>query len=53
MKIKLYDVRKRCPDGELYTFKKGVAVVPGMRTKTRGAMLITLKEFNELTQGER
>ena len=50
MKIKLNDVRKRCPDGELYTFKKGVAGVPGMRTKTRGVMLITLKEFNELIQ---
>jgi len=39
----------RCPDGELYKFINGVAVVPGMRSKTTGQpVTITLKEFHEL-----
>ena len=45
-KIKLHDVRKRCPDGELYIFKKGVAQVPGMRPP----MFVTLAEFNQLSK---
>jgi len=30
MKLKPFNGRKKCKDGEVYWFKKGVAVVPGM-----------------------
>lgn len=41
----------RCKDGELYKFVNGVAVVPGMRSKTTGQpVTITLKEFKELNE---
>lgn len=47
MAIKLGVVRKRCPQGELYVFKNGVAEVPGARFQ--GAPLtISLSEFNAL-----
>ena len=47
-KTKLITKRK-CPAGETYVFKNGVAEVPGMRHK-RGPYMITLKEFKELTK---
>lgn len=46
MKIKL-EIKKRCKDGELYIFKNGVAIVPGMEI-SRSPVTITIKEFNEL-----
>ena len=49
MKIKLLDVRKRCPDGEVYIFKKGVAQVPGVRFQ-RKPVYITLAEFKTLQE---
>jgi hypothetical protein len=48
MKIKLKDIRKQCPDGDIYTFKNGVATVPGMHYKNRKPYTITLKEFKEM-----
>lgn len=51
MKIKLKDIRKQCPDGDIYTFKNGVAIVPGMYQKNpRKPYTITLKEFKELCE---
>ena len=47
-KIKLFSGLKKCPSGELYRFKNGVATVPGMRFHSR-ALKITIKEFRELT----
>lgn len=47
MKIKLPEIHKRFPNGELYVFKNGVAVVPGMRTKNVQPYTITMKEFKE------
>ena len=47
-KTKLITKRK-CPAGETYVFKNGVAEVPGMRNE-RGPYTITLKEFKELTK---
>jgi len=44
MKLK---VNLRCPDGELYKFVNGVAVVPGMRRLGK-PVTITLREFHEL-----
>lgn len=47
MKIKAGNIQRRCPDGELYKFKNGIAEVPGIRFR-RKPMYITLSEFNEL-----
>jgi len=46
MKIKSASIKKQCPDGELYTFVGGVALVPGFRLFHK-PVTITLKEFNE------
>jgi len=41
-------------EGELYTFKNGVAKIPGMWHKNpRKPYLITLKEFNEIRGSKR
>lgn len=39
--------KRKCPDGEVYVFKNGVAEVKGMRSK-KGPYTITLAEFNNL-----
>lgn len=41
--------KRKCPNGETYIFKNGVAKVPGMR-HSRGPYMITLKEFHELVK---
>jgi len=46
MKFKGANITK-IHEGERYIFKKGVAVVPGMRY-ARQPVLITLKEYNAL-----
>ena len=52
MKIKIgFDGMKKDASGEIYRFKKGIAVVPGIKIK-RSPVFITLKEFNDLNQGE-
>ncbi len=43
-KIKLFSGKKRCKDGETYNFKKGIAVVPGIRISGKNVR-ITLLEF--------
>ncbi|MCK9369222.1 hypothetical protein M0R04_04725 [Candidatus Dojkabacteria bacterium] len=47
MAVKLKEIRKKCSDGEYYTFRNGFAVVPGVTFKGK-PVLITLKEFKEL-----
>jgi len=49
--MKLSTVRKRCPEGEVYVFKNGVAEVPGLRISGK-PVKITLAEFKELTDGK-
>lgn len=49
MKLKVGTTQKRCPDGELYKFKNGIAEVPGMRFCGK-KVFITLAEFNELCE---
>lgn len=49
MKIKPFSGKKRCKDGEVYTFKKGVAIVPGLQFYGR-PVKITLAEFKELNK---
>ena len=49
MKLKPRTVNKRCKDGELYKFKRGVAVVPGFRMHHK-PVLITFKEFKEIIE---
>ena len=48
MAIKLGTVRKRCPEGDMYVFKNGVATVPGVYFQ-RKPMTITLAEFNAMS----
>jgi len=48
MKFKSATITKT-HENERYVFKRGVAVVPGMRYM-RQPVKITLKEFNEITQ---
>lgn len=47
MKLKLKTINKRCPNGELYQFVNGIAVVPGMWISKK-PVHITIVEFNEL-----
>jgi len=49
VKIKGYNGRKRCPDGESYTFVNGVCKVPGIRMG-HCKVKITLAEFNKLVE---
>jgi len=42
-----YTGMKRCPDGEIYRFKKGIAKVPGM-TFSRKPVYVTFKQFIEI-----
>jgi hypothetical protein len=42
-------INKRCPDGELYKFKKGVAIVPGVRSNGK-VVTITFPEFISLVR---
>lgn len=52
MKIKIgFEGMKKDTSGEIYRFKKGIAVVPNIKIKGR-PVFITLKEFNEFNQGE-
>ena len=39
--------KRKCPNGETYTFKNGLVEVPGMR-HSKGPYKVTLKEFYEL-----
>lgn len=48
-KLKPFSGKKRCQQGETYTFKKGVAVVPGMSFQ-RKPVKISLIEFNKLNK---
>ena len=48
IKRKMRTIRKK-HDGETYTFKNGIAKIPGMFYKNpRKPYLITLTEFNEI-----
>lgn len=49
MKIKPFTGTKISPDGELYRFKKGVAVVPGVWMRGK-KVLITIGEYLELVK---
>ena len=49
--MKLLTVKKRCPEGEVYVFKNGVAEVPGPRISGKPAKII-LTEFKGLTDGK-
>lgn len=52
MKIKVgFTGIKKCTSGEVYKFKNGITVVPGIMIK-RKPVVITIKEFNELNQLE-
>lgn len=46
-KFKGFTGRKRCNNGEFYSFRKGIAQVPNFYMKGR-PVYITLKEFNQL-----
>lgn len=49
MKLKSFSGVKKCPSGEVYIFKDGVAKVP--RFNIRGKEVrITISEFKELTK---
>ncbi len=47
MKIKMFSGKKKCKSGEVYTFKNGIAEVPGMRS-SKGPVLITIQDFIKL-----
>ncbi len=48
-KVKLFSGNKRCKDGETYKFKKGIAIVPGIRI-SGVPVKITLLEFIQLNK---
>lgn len=50
-KFKGFTGRKRCSGGEFYSFRKGIATIPGYYYKGK-SVKITLKEFNQLQRGE-
>jgi len=53
MKIKIgFNGMKKDSSGEIYKFKKGIAIIPGIRIK-RNPVTITLNEFNELNNLEK
>jgi hypothetical protein len=49
MKLKAFSGVKKCPSGEVYVFKDGVAKVPRFYIKNR-EVKITISEFKELTK---
>jgi hypothetical protein len=56
-KLKLFTGNKRCRDGEIYRFKKGKAIVPGMwhkeiRMSRWGAVPMILNSKIYITVGE-
>lgn len=38
---------RRCPDGEVYHFINGIAIIPGVWDKKGNPQTVSLKEFNE------
>jgi hypothetical protein len=43
--------KKKCSNGEIYTFKKGIAIIPGFKMKGK-PVKITLGEYNGLQKND-
>ena len=48
-KVKMFSGSKKCPKGDVYKFRKGIAIVPGFIFSGK-EVKISIMEFRELSK---